>query len=89
MRYCPKYDTWIHKDECEETEDCWNSQNWDACYKLKAQVTKAEREANNLCKMCKFHPADYKDGFCSPLCETIWNDTTPAYRAEKWPEIHG
>jgi anti-sigma factor ChrR (cupin superfamily) len=48
MIFCPKYGTWIHKEECEKDSECYDLVNWDDCILLKREV---KRLGNSLIRI--------------------------------------
>ena len=38
MKYCPKYETWIHDDECDESKECYDLVDWASCVSLRRKV---------------------------------------------------
>jgi len=44
MIYCPKYGTWIFREECDYSEDCWELEAWDSCVILRKKMSQGEKE---------------------------------------------
>jgi len=44
MMWCPKFEEWIFREECDYDESCWELENWDTCQILKRKILEAEKE---------------------------------------------
>jgi len=44
MIYCPKYETWIFREECDKDDECYQLENWWVCVILSREVKKMEEE---------------------------------------------
>lgn len=44
MIYCPKYETWIFREECDKDDECYQLENWWDCEILSREVEKMAKE---------------------------------------------